>query len=708
MEEEKMKKLTVIMLILAVALVSVFAQGAAEAGKQQQTTPAAAAKPSTYVRGDDEAIYASVLGEYEALLDKAKAAATDSERFVIYAQAEAYLLDAAVMVPNTTQGGAYTISRIAPRTVPYVQWGNDDDRWKGIIISGDDFLTPAERNELLDIWAKAVKGEATYDPEAWLVSKGHSINKDYKLTFSTAPVTLDTLNTSSQSDTEILVNCTDNLVQYNNLGQMIPACAESWSVSDDGLVYTFNIRKGASWSTSEGTVYAEVKAKDFEAGFHHMLDAQAGLEWLVEGVIEGVSEYLYGGGKWDAVGYKAVDDYTLQVTLCAPTSYFMTMLTYSCFAPICESFYLAHGGVFGIEEYAAAQTDTNKYTYGKSTDVSSQVYNGAFLLQQLNDASIIKVVRNPNYYDPASVKLDSITWIYDNGENMAQFYKDVCDGVYAGCSLTAASGTLDWAKADGNFEKYNYISDTTSTSYFKGLNLNRGTFALASGACASTKTEEQKIDTETAMMNKNFRKALCFAWDKATQNATSRGADLATTNLRNMYTHPEFVQLAEDVTDANGKKFVAGTMYGEMVQYYLDKMGCPVTVKDGVDGWYHPEEAKKYLELAKKELGNSVTWPIVIDDVYYGPSASQVAQANAYKQSIEGVLGAENVTVNLIEATTSADFYACGYRASNGEAGNFDIFYGSGWGPDYGDPCTYLDTFRGNGAGYMTKVIGLF
>ena len=702
-----MKKLTVIMLVLAVAFTSVFASGAAEA-QQTAAAPAVVQKPSTYVRGDDEAIYAEVLGGYEELLDKAKAAATDSERFVIYAQAEAFLLDSAVMVPNTTQGGAYTISRVAPRTVPYVQWGNDDDRFKGLIISGDTFLTPAERNELLDIWAKAVKGEATYDPEGWLKAHGHSINKDYKLTFATAPVTLDTLNTSSQSDTEILVNCTDNLVQYNNLGQMIPALAETWSVSADGLTYTFNIRKGAYWSTSEGAKYAEVTAKDFEAGFHHMLDAQAGLEWLVDGVIEGVSEYLYGGGKWDAVGYKAVDTYTLQITLCAPTSYFMTMLTYSCFAPICESFYLAHGGVFGIEEYAAAYNDTNKYTYGKSTDVSSQVYNGAFVLTQLNDSSIIKVVKNPNYYDPASVKIDSITWIYDNGENMAQFYKDVCDGVYAGCGLTAASGTLDWAKADGNFDKYNYISDTTSTSYFKGLNLNRGTFALASGACASTKTEEQKIDTETAMMNKNFRKAICFAWDKATQNATSRGADLATTNLRNMYTHPEFVQLSEDVTDQNGKKFVAGTMYGEMVQYYLDQMGCPVTVKDGVDGWFHPEEAKKYLELAKKELGNTVTWPIVIDDVYYGPSASQVAQANAYKQAIEGTLGAENVTVNLIEATTSADFYACGYRASNGEAGNFDVFYGSGWGPDFGDPCTYLDTFRGNGAGYMTKVIGLF
>ena len=111
---------------------------------------------------------------------------------------------------------------------------------------------------------------------------------------------------------------------------------------------------------------------------------------------------------------------------------------------------------------------------------------------------------------------------------------------------------------------------------------------------------------------------------------------------------------------------------------------------------------------AKKELGTSVTWPITIDVVYYSPSAAQTAQAQAYKQVIEGTLGTENVVVNLIEATVSADFYACGYRASNGEAGNFDMFYGSGWGPDFGDPCSYLDTFLGNGAGYMTKVIGLF
>ena len=145
-----------------------------------------------------------------------------------------------------------------------------------------------------------------------------------------------------------------------------------------------------------------------------------------------------------------------------------------------------------------------------------------------------------------------------------------------------------------------------------------------------------------------------------------------------------------------------------MVQYYCEQYGMPIDVHDGIDGWYHPEEAKAALEAAKAELGDSVTYPIYIDVVYYSASDAETAQANAYKSVIEGTLGAENVVVNLVEATTPEDYYASGYRASNGEAGNYDMFYGSGWGPDFGDPCTYLDTFLGEGAGYMTKVIGVF
>jgi ABC-type oligopeptide transport system substrate-binding subunit len=175
-----------------------------------------------------------------------------------------------------------------------------------------------------------------------------------------------------------------------------------------------------------------------------------------------------------------------------------------------------------------------------------------------------------------------------------------------------------------------------------------------------------------------------------------------------MYTHPEFVQLENDTTDADGHTFAAGTFYGEMVQYYCDQLGMGIDVSDGVNGWYDADAAVEYLNAAVEELGDSVTYPIQIDVVYYSASDTSTGQAAAYKSVIEGCLGSDKVQVNMVEATTSEDFYAGGYRASNGEAGNFDMFYGSGWGPDYGDPSTYLDTFLGEGAGYMTKVIGLF
>ena len=670
------------------------------------TVVGASAEDVVYERGDDDEIYEEVLGDFEALVEAAEAAESIDERSILEAKAEAYLLDSAVMIPNTTQGGAYQISRIGYRTIPYVNWGNDDDRW-GTMVAATEFIKKEDREAMKAAWEKGVAGEEVYDPAKFLTDRGYTLATDYKTTFSTAPVTLDWLNTSSQSDTEITVQTVDGLVQYNNLGQMEPKLATSWDISEDGVTYTFHIREDAKWYTSEGAEYAPVTAKDFVAGFRHMLDTKAGLEWLVEGVVKGASEYL-NGGAWEDVGYEAADDHTLVVTLEKPTSYFLTMLTYSCFLPICEDWYLSHGGVYGSEEFTAASADTSTYTYGMNTDVASQVYCGPYLLQKLVTDSEIVCVKNPNYYDADKINMNSITWIYDAGENMTQTYNDTVAGTYAAVALTEATGLLALAKEDGNFDKYAYVTDTTSTSYFGGLNMNRGTFELASGAVASPKTEQQKIDTQVALWNKNFRKAMQHAFDKGTVNATSRGEDLKLANLRNMYTHPEFVQLSADAKDADGNEFKAGTMYGEIVQFYLDQMGAKVNVADAVDGWYNPEAAKEYLAAAKEELGDSVSWPIYIDVVYYGASAGNTAQAQAYKQVIESTLGAENVVVNLLEATTSEDFYACGYRASNGEAGNFDMFYGSGWGPDYGDPNTYLNTFLGGGAGYMTKVIGLY
>ena len=663
----------------------------------------------TYERQDEEEVYEFVLGDYAELMEAAKAAKTVDERFVLFAQAEAVLLDSAVMIPTTTQGGTYQIDRRAPRTVPFVQWGNDRDRLKGTVVS-DEFLTPAERADLFALWDEAVAAQdsSLYKPAEYLTGKGHTIQPDYVVTFNAAPVTIDWLNTSAQADTVVTVNTVDGLVEYNNINQLTPALAESWEISDDGLTYTFHIREGVYWYTAEGAQYAEVTAADFEAGFRHMLDAHAGLEGLVDGVIAGAGEYYSAGGSWDDVGYKATDKYTLTITLEQPTSYFMTMLTYSCFLPICDSFYQSRGGVYGIDEYAAASADTHAYTFGKNTDVSSQVYCGPFLIRQLQTNSVIYLVRNEHYYKNDEVNLNSIKFVFDDGSNPTAYYNDTVAGTYVAAALQEANGTMALAKADGNFDKYAFITETNSTTFFGGLNVDRGTYALEGGVVASSKTEQQKIDTAVALSNKNFRKAMQFAFDRGVWNAVSVGEDLKYTNLRNMYTHPEFVSLSNDTTDAEGHTFPAGTFYGEIVQYYCDKLGAGIKVADQIDGWYNPTEAKARLEAAKEELGDAVNWPITIDVVYFSPSDGNTAQANAYKTVIEEVLGTENVIVNLVESTTQEDFLACGYRASNGEAGNFDMFYGSGWGPDYGDPSTYLDTFLGEGAGNMTKVIGLF
>ena len=671
-----------------------------------EETPEPVIRPDAWEGLDDEEVYNTVLGKYSELLEASKALEnTIDQRFMMQAEAEAYLLASGVMIPTTTQGGAYAMTRIAYRTVPYVQWGNDDDRFFGMVISGDqEFITKEEREEMKELWAKAVAGEGEYDPIAYLESKGHTINHDYTLTFSTAPATLDWLNTSYQSDTEITVNTVDGLVQYDNLGNMNPALAESWEISDDGLTYTFHIRKGVKWYTSEGKEYAEVTAKDFESGFNHMLDTDAGLDWLVDGVVVGVTEYL-DGGSYDDVAYKAIDDYTLEVKLCQPTSYFMTMLTYSIFLPICDSFFQARGGVFGRDAYAEA-INSDAYTFGKADDVASQVYCGPFLIRKLQSSSEILLVKNENYYNVDKVNLNQIKWVYDDGSNLPALYEDTCNGVYPGISLSAS--LLDLAKADGNFDKYSYISDTTSTSYFGGLNVNRRTFGLENGGCTSIKDEDMKIDTQLAMLNRNFRLALQYSFDKETFNAVRRGNDLALTCLRNMYTHPEFVKLENECTDAEGHTFPAGTFYGDMVQYYCDKLGMVIDVHDGVNGWYHPDEAKACLEKAKAELGEAVNWPIHIDVVYYSASETITNECQAYKRVIEDCLGAENVVVDLVEATTTDDYYASGYRSPNGMSANYDMFFGSGWGPDYGDPSTYLDTFLGLGAGYMSKVIGLF
>ena len=158
-------------------------------------------------------------------------------------------------------------------------------------------------------------------------------------------------------------------------------------------------------------------------------------------------------------------------------------------------------------------------------------------------------------------------------------------------------------------------------------------------------------------------------------------------------------------------------MYGQIVQDQLTADGVKITVwngtaSSGFDGWYNKEAAA--AELAKaidemKAVGIEISAenPIYIDLPVRADSTVSKNQKNAMKKSIEDAT-AGCVKVNLVEYATRDEYLAATYRFNVGSDANFDLNDGSGWGPDYGDPSTYLGTMLPDYAGYMTKSLGIF
>ena len=639
----------------------------------------------SYARQDDETVYRHVLGGFGELLEQAQAAKTAEDRLVLMAQAEAYLLDSAAVQPTTSQGGQYAITHAAPHTVPYLSYSLAD-RYDRTVLT-NELITTADYEALTAQWQKARAGQGTYDPAGYLLAQGYTFNRTCRLGLSDVPETLDPA-AAGTADLNFLINAFDGLVRYDFLGNPQPAIASSWDVSADGKTYTFHLRDDVYWVSAAGERIAPVTAWDFVAGFRHALDAQGGYEFIVDNLIVGATDYYMLGGSFDDVGFRAKNDTTLEIRLEAPAPYFLSTLAYPIFLPMNASFYEAHGG-----------------DYANVGDPASQLYCGPFLVTACSPETGVTCEANPYYYEKESVTVDSIRWTVDEDLSNEALYSAAVNGERVGVTLTGDLQAL--AREDGNLEQYGVVTPTNSVTYFSALNVNRGTFRLENGAAPSAKQydETAKIAAAAALSNRDFRKALTYAFDRTAYNAAYRGEALQSFSLRNMYCAPDLVKLERDVRDEYGFTFKAGASYGDLVQHYLDLLGTGIKVADGQDGWYNPDLARQHLEAAKKALGATVSYPIRIDLVYYSPNATQTAQAEAYKNAIESVLGAENVTVNLIETTESDDYYAASYRAPDGEHGDYDVYAGSGWSPDYTDPWSYLQTFAEGG--YMCKAVGI-
>ena len=491
-------------------------------------------------------------------------------------------------------------------------------------------------------------------------------SKTYNYVYSSDPSSLNYLAENRATTNDIVTNLVDGLMENDQYGNYVPSLAEDWSVSQDGLTYTYKLRKDAKWYTSEGEEYAPVTAQDFVTGLKYAADKKSEALYLVQESVAGLDDYINGKTKdFSTVGVKAIDDQTVQYTLTRPEPYWNSKTTSTILFPVNADFLKSKGDDFG------------------KVDPSSILYNGPFLMKSLVSKSVIEFKKNPNYWDAKNVFVDDVKLAYYDGSDDDALARNFVEGAYSYARLYPNSSSFEGIK-EKNKDNIIY-SMQTATSYYLNFNLDRKSYNFTSKS-----SDIEKKSTQEAVLNKNFRQAFNYAYNRTAYGAQSQGEDGATKIIRNLVVPPTFVSI-------NGKDF--GDVVSEkMVNYGKEWQG--INFADAQDPYYNPDKAKAKFAEAKKELeAKGVQFPIHLDISVDQVDKKGVQETSSLKQSIESVLGAENVVIDIQQLKTD-DFENSSYLAQTAAQMDFDIYNG-GWSADYLDPSSYLDILNVNNGGML-------
>ena len=512
---------------------------------------------------------------------------------------------------------------------------------------------------------------------------------DYNYVYSSDPDTFDYLYSFQAIDNEHTTNFVDGLLEHDQYGNLVGALAESYEVNDDSTVFTFKIREGVKWVTDEGEEYADVTAHDFVSGLRHAAEFQSQTLYLVQYTIKNLDAYTKGEVEWEEVGIKAVDDYTLEYTLEAPTPYFHTLTTYSTLMPVNQEFLESKG-----EGCKLGEADPGNCSFGEVA-ADGILYNGAYILSNYASKSVIEYTANPDYWDAEHVYIPKVKLVYYSGSDPDSLFNGFDKGEYSAAPVYTDNAAI-YKTAKEKYGDSIYISRTTSTTFWISWIFDRNIYHAPGNESqdVSTQTDKQKADTALAKQNTAFRKAILYASDVSAVNSQYVGEDLKLGRLRNTLTQPDFVLTSD------------ATLYGELVSKALterDSAQYPegFDLSDGQMAYYNPELALKYAQQAKEELeAQGVEFPIQLDAIVNGESEKGTKAAQALADVLETNLG-EYVKLNLIlsDSTTISSM-------NTADQMNCDIYIGTGWGPDYGDPKTYIDVFDPD-SGDMLKYLGL-
>ena len=493
----------------------------------------------------------------------------------------------------------------------------------------------------------------------------------YSSTFSANPTTFNYLLDYYADNTAVITNLVDGLLENDSYGNLVPALAENWSVSSDGLTYTYKLRKDAKWYTADGEEYAPVKAQDFVTGIKYAADNKGQAMDLIQNSIKGLNDYVTGvTNDFSTVGVKALDDYTVEYTLTRPEPYWNSKTTNSILFPVNEEFLKSKDKDFG------------------TLTPDSILYNGPYLLKDFTSKSSIEYVKNPHYYDHDKVTIEKVKLAYFDGSDQEMTIRNFESGAYTLAGVYPNSS--NYAKTKEKYQDNIVYSLQDKTSWYFNLNVNRKTY----NHTAKT-TDEQKKSTQTAILNKNFRQAINFGIDRTAYSAQSNGEEAASKTLRNTLVPPTFVQI--------GDKTFGEVTASKLVNYGSEWSG--INLADAQDAYFNKEKAQAKFAEAKKELeAQGVTFPIHLDIPVDQSNKNAISGMNSLKQTLETVLGSDNIVIDVQQLSTD-DFGNVAFLAPNPAARDYDLNF-DGWVGDYQDPSTYLDPFNAE-SGFYLKIFGL-
>ncbi|WP_448953539.1 peptide ABC transporter substrate-binding protein [Labrys neptuniae] len=196
--------------------------------------------------------------------------------------------------------------------------------------------------------------------------------------------TLDSILTSTNLEEFVVADLGEGLTIYDAHGKIAPGTAESWTISPDGTVYTFKIRANAKWSNGD-----PVTANDFVFTFRRLQDPKVASGYsTIQYVIKNAEAINTGKMPLDQLGVKALDDKTLEITLERPTPFILEVL--------------AH-------QSGLAQNQKSVEKFGSDfTKPGNLLSSGAYMLTENVANDHLTMVKNPNYWDAANVKIDKL------------------------------------------------------------------------------------------------------------------------------------------------------------------------------------------------------------------------------------------------------------------------------------------------------------